>query len=463
MKRIVLTLVFLTAASVLVLAGATAALGAAQDDLVIDRTVLAGDPAAAHGIALTAWLSGRERTEFWKSTLDLGEGTHETEFSHHIFALDIPRSPFADAEIRTAGTNFGSYGRHETSDAQRLDLMLRPALDIGERTAAGEKRTETVSLADYYDYYPMELSVRMLTEDGTNFFYSSEDAEDRAFTRAFQIPVPEDHLVEVSVLKDLSGNITEVHSSDVGGWTGWYWQGAVDLRGVYVYLPLAEISEMDGAADGIWFIPLSMADENGIPEMSVDMEKKRIFYPVTIAQNQVLGVELRGEDQLLLFTRENDVLVLTVLSRADGRVLQRIETVSCAAEEPWRQCHQGEDFLFLFCGGDFMVLEERDGLYAPALREIYEYPERLLPGWRDMGEEDILWDGERLVIAHSGGGTDRSHLGLELLVEVYGEEGLLYAGHYENSVGQDASAVASRAYYRDSEEGNALCLRLAKE
>ena len=35
--------------------------------------------------------------------------------------------------------------------------MVRPAMDAASRTAPGEKRTETLRLADYYDCYPLAL------------------------------------------------------------------------------------------------------------------------------------------------------------------------------------------------------------------------------------------------------------------------------------------------------------------
>ena len=184
MKRtLILLLVLLLAAAGLLTAGA-GYLTSTEDDIELTHHLVAGDPSAAAGITLTLPVGDQRSQTCWETTVDLGteELKPETTFTFYSGGKDWEGSIQPGAEIYTGSFSYGisASGSIDFADylgegeepPRRHDatLMVLPAADVAERTEDGETRTETLRLADYYDYFP--VAVELTLPEGDGRFYS---------------------------------------------------------------------------------------------------------------------------------------------------------------------------------------------------------------------------------------------------------------------------------------------------
>ena len=452
MKRtLIFLLVLLLAAAGLLTAGA-GYLTSTEDDIKLTHHLVAGDPAAAQGITLTLPAGDQQAQTCWETTVALGTEmlSPETAFTFYPGGKDWEGSIQPGAEIYTGSFSYGisASGSIDFADylgegedpSYRHDatLMVLPAVDVAERTENGETRTETVRLADYYDYYPMTVELYLPDQEGRSYVYTTW-AECQALADYFRLKVPEDLMVEVSVTKDEYGQVSNVESNDVGNQRFWF-----DCRSVVVEngvcLSIAVESENMDVPDnlvacrdgfGLYFIPFSeeLKTDYKQGDPVFDLDNIRMFCPLSQGSSPLL---MAGEGgQLLLYARENGELKLSVFDTDTWQCVQWETIFPLGEEDHYSLLGSGDGFMVLYQADNiFRVVEEENGVYTPALSGTWDRGEGYVDEW--WYETACAYDGERLVISGITGNGNGS-----LWVQVYDETGLTYGARIDHSLDRE--------------------------
>lgn len=444
MRKSLILLAVLLFLSVTVLAAGHVAVDRMQDDIMITETTCAGDPAAAEGLTV-ALHTHLQNHLFWRTSYAAGtDPAPETGFTFSAFPVKEQRNGTEHAFLTLGATNSGRRG----NDLDLTDTnwepgfgapdMLLPAADVAARTQAGETHTEVVSLQDYYQYYTVGLTCGSVRID--------QEAS-QALSQYFKIPVPEGKQVEVSISKNQGGKIYEARMGPVGSIsmdgsadasaaqaveeTSLYSDGIVTDQGIYLRLwtdsNAAEVFSEIAGGYGVYFIPFEEA-EMGQPRLDA-AQTQNIYALDPKTARPVKIVESQDKTRLLLFTLEQDQLILTVLDAETREPLQRLplptdQTPGVYQEgalvllHVWNADHTQARFLLL--------CREDDGTYRLELDvPVYEFE------GSDVyyNSPSFCYDGERLAVASFAQTCT-------VCLLIYDQTGLRYAGRYVHTADQ---------------------------
>ncbi len=455
MKRTLSLLLALLLVSAGLLTAGAVYLTGTEDDIVLTHNLVAGDPAAAQGITLTLPTGTQQAKLCWETTVDLGtaELYPETEFRFYPTGRTWESTPEPRVEIYTGSTSFSmsssggidfleytGEGEWDPSRSMEHSLMVLSAADVAERTENGETRTETLRLADYYDYYPITVELYLPDQEGRSHVYATW-ADCQALTDYFGLRVPEDLMVEVSVTKDELGQVYNVETNDTGNQRFWFdCQAIVVENGICMSISVESenidvpenlVACRDGF--GLYFIPFSeelKTDyEQGDPVF--DLENIRMFCPLAQGSSPLL-LNREAERQVLLYAREDGALKLSVFDTDTWQCVQWESIFPLGAEDYYSLLGSGEGFMVMYRSDDgfFRVVEEQDGVYTPALSGTRDRGEGYVDEW--WYDTACAYDGERLVISGITGNGNGS-----LWVQVYDETGLTYGARIDHSLDRE--------------------------
>ncbi len=419
-------------------AAVTRELNAQSEDVTYSEHRAYGDPRALDGVSVTMDVSYDQRLH-WRSTLaaDSGACTAELSFSQ------IRAQEWKRPSTRRDNAVYLFSGVSYTASAIALEDLTEDYLfaeiikDVYSRTAPGETRTETVHLADYYEFYHLD------------FIYPSSAALENTqmLNDFFRFPVLPEETVTVTLMKSADGKIASLHQEDDFG---------LDMRSFFVdagdcfylaFFPTVRYSYESGI--GIWEEKTYALDFSRIPggagvyRLAVEGDDRLLrienIYPFGDDACQVVSLDISPDRQSLLLLCETDgVTELTVLGSGDGRMIDRF---ALSDHGELNGCFVHEDgYLVTFFDGSFVFLTpDGAGSYAPAVTSSLSLRTEDgatvdIPFERRNDEYtcDLAWDGERLVLALMNRGTsDCSYT-----IAVFDKSSMLYAGWFENSVDQ---------------------------
>lgn len=454
MKRTLSLLLALLLVSAGLLTAGAVYLTGTEDDIVLTHNLVAGDPAAAQGITLTLPTGTQQAKLCWETTVDLGtaELYPETEFRFYPTGRTWESTPEPRVEIYTGSTSFSmsssggidfseytGEGEWDPGRSMEHSLMVLSAADVAERTENGETRTETLRLADYYDYYPITVELYLPDQEGRSHVYATW-ADCQALTDYFGLRVPEDLMVEVSVTKDELGQVYNVETNDTGNQRFWFdCQAIVVENGICMSISV-ESENIDASEDlvacrdgyGLYFIPFSeelKTDyEQGDPVF--DLENIRMFCPLAQGSSPLL-LNREAERQVLLYAREDGALKLSVFDTDTWQCVQWETIFPLGEEDHYSLLGSGDGFMVLYQADNiFRVVEEENGVYTPALSGTWDRGEGYVDEW--WYETACAYDGERLVISGITGNGNGS-----LWVQVYDETGLTYGARIDHSLDRE--------------------------
>lgn len=402
-----------------------------RDQVEVRETVIYGDRSAARGLTVgfrSASFSGQRLR--WNTVFTLGEGElrPETEFAY-VKKWNYAWDWSWRAQMLPASWNFSGSNWLFDSPNQRLMNMLLPAQGVAARTQVGETRTEVVSLADYYQYFPLTLSASWRYH---SYFMDEGDAV--LLGRIFRLPVLPEYYVQVSVTRwgeneadrfyrsaetgayaepvivpasaDHTAEAPYVEGSWSDGWT--LSMPAVPAEnGVYVY-PSCRTEDGEELFEypdgpGVYFIPMGL--EQGAAEPGwLALRRTRLFYPTN---GQPLDMYLSEDGgSLLLYTRENERLVLTCLDSVTGEARQVLDLLDMTDTDLLVTKVLDGLYLAVLENGDLALVEERDGQCRALLTSRIDLDLEVRLGSRDLGLRHLIfentamaWDGQRLALA----------------------------------------------------------------
>ncbi len=429
-------------AMVVALPAAYAKINSEKESVRITEEVVSGDPLAAEGIKLnvaTHW----EGHMLWDTQYTIGS---EETISDFEFASDEVTWKSKESENIHIDyvTNFGTAAVAGSTRRHEVYLenmwLSEITMAVAERTAPGETHTETVKIADYYEYYPITFYV----SSGKRDVYYSYYKEEELFMELFHIKTSEDDMIEVSITKDRTGIVTglKCEEADYSGWAaddaeafaenGCYYTYACTDWNTGKYLECGENR-------GIFYMPYEY-DRYGI-SIAKDKIEKVCDLPERSIPVKMLLDEEGGMLYLLVKVEEDYYLYICELKGHVPVIKDVITVLESKERQTFSDMTIEEGGIFIkWHENIFAFISAADGEYKLWCQDIFP----VIEGETDktfLEEHALLYDGERLLLASF---VNENSTNVQLAV--YSEDGQEYCGIYHNSSELDDEIIPQGAF-----------------
>ena len=467
-KRLVLFALMLVVA-VGALFGISAAVNEQKDRMEIEEEVLTGDLSEAEGLAIQA-VSHMDYQLFWTTILHPGAAeVAETTFRFWPSRRSSAYEGSSYLEVRLGNANYGISGNVDLDDPEDREggWIWKPAADVASRTPSGDQRTEIVALNDYYDSFPMTFDYWLESEDGImSYWVDSTEQDFEDLTAFFDVPIPDDVKMSVTVGKNADGTVVEINCNYAVDNVYDLWTSTVMTEeGGYFIIPKMKnreeeqihypILDSDRVNNdyGIYCFPVREKYEDQSGVLTPVMSELHNGFPIEGDENAVLLQHDAETDQLLLLTEGQGHLWLTVIDRPSMRELQRLDLGELGERESvFQMIHQG-DLLMVTIEEEYDADDEES---EDALSRRLVLLKREESTWSLELHAPLTWTtadgrrermevGETVQLAYEDGRLaiaqrDPYSWSCDVYVAVCQSEELRFAGAYrwKNTAGSDA-------------------------
>lgn len=421
MKKRLIFYVVLVLIAVMALSGAALAGFLIQDDITIEAHTLSGDVSAAEGLTLTVYAQ-RNSYLTWDTTFPATAAFQAvTDFTYHPNGVSFSQDAYL--HFSTASLNGTTSTTLENLMEERnrwSDFLIEPIRELARELKPGEEKTETVTVADYWEIYPLTLYLN-LPNDSTYY----DEGETSFLTNYFHIPVPAELTVDITVSLDEDGECVQATINPTGGGSyGFCSAELVTEQGIYLGLYSCEpgetvdFSHIQGGY-GIYRIPLPQEDDYALPVEDIEN-----ILPLSAEDVEAVSLLESPWDGIIeVFTVEQGTLRLRLLEEETCTVI----------EDYWLDADtlptvvQTKDMLVLLFREEdtqrFLAYAREDGQYR-----LWLDTELPLEAYY-LSSINAAFDGSRLALVYPWG--EYASVGTGLLV--YDQSGLLYHGQYISS------------------------------
>ena len=420
-----------------------------RDQVVITEEIIYGDKAAAEGLTILAQAALENGHLNWNTTYTIGEQpkTH-TEFKYSSERRD--RNVYHEPMGLMLGNSLHDHSSNwnRASDSSELSGIDLAYWELREETPFGEEGKRQIRIADYYDYYPMRISLEVPNYNLEKTFgeismaISPEQFDNMervydALENYLKIPVLPGETMNIDLYHTEAG----VHSwgSSTGGsvrYDTWARTTVTDNACYFVVNNRAtddRIMDFSHIPGGYGIHMISYRDVDSGAGTIADPDSLRMVYPLD-EESRVLWMEHTEEnDRLLLTTLEgNGDTVLRVIECGSMKTLQEIVLYEGVDVNGFYAAICEEDFVAICSAGNrIILLEERsDGTYDMAI-DITVNDDQTV----GYGFHTTHWDGEKLVLACPWAQVDwQSGDNCGFGIAVYDKTGALFVAKYTSSL-----------------------------
>lgn len=439
MKKSLIIICFVLALSIVGMAVAATAINSEREKVVIKEKTLLGDVEAAKGLLVKTATHSDYKLN-WDTSFEIEkEVTAVTEFDFDEWGKAEDKPALSEDKLYLYySTGFGGGGNNMTLEDWRYHEIFA---DVASRTPDGESRTETVNMADYYDYY--ELTLNFSWERRHADFYT--DAE--KINEAIQIPIWPGEKLKITVGKSEDGRINSLNCNGVGRGMETNAYGVPVEGGCYFtctpYYWDSEnkkLIEAEGDIRGLYYLPYQSSEDVTESEMEKP-ERVVIFSEGCMA----VGLEKDKNGNLLLFTKEQGKLFLTVYEAGSLRQLQKQALLDIEKNVYLDSVDISEEgILVILNNGIFAFLTEAEGEnYAKNIEGDFLETDAGKYLWM---YSDYSYNGEYLAI--TGQHTNSIYVG------IYSPEKTEYVGQFEHSGDLDLLLYKSGSLEQRTKEGS---------
>lgn len=453
MRKALIVMALLFSLSVGGTAAVFARVNEQRDQVVLTERILFGNVSHAEGLSVTA-RSHMDGHLHWATTRIIGAQPETT--TDFRFTAEEEREYNIDYEpegLRIHGLHDlvhrgSNWDEKETSEGlSGLDLAY---WELFQQAQPGEENKEAIiRIGDYYDYYPIEVTVQLPNyefntagfEEG--YYLARDEAEENqmrllglALQNYLKIPVLQTQTMWISVDKRENGLMGGYGSGSGDGdhfWMNTY--NALTDDGCYFILSnrsadgvIMDFSQIPGGY-GIHKIPYELNSGYGVE--SVDYNGISMVYPLAEDSQILWFTTEQDKDRLLLLTLEEERdYVLRVIDCADMSTVQEILLASDEKQGIHSYVCRDGYLVLRRANNGLVLLEERDGLYEMAIDIPLTDAEQITYG---VGE--TLWDGEKLAMAVGTQYEDRHNGDMSCFsAAVYDSTGALFGAKYTSSL-----------------------------
>lgn len=404
-----------------------------KDAVEITKHTVMGDEAAAEGVEIT-FVTRCEYHQFWETSYRIG-ATPETDTKYTFSRKRIlPENELTEKLFVESFMKMGVSG--DEVFLPRLDGQIMPVEAIqavADRTQPGDTRNEAVTLRDAYSTYPLHVSMQ-------NAFLEVKDGAEGDFGDYFQIPVPDNHKVLVSVSKNQKG-IYNISVNTINKNYNTCMEGYIKDMGAYIFFLDWNVDgvQVDNRelthGYGIYYMPL-IKKENGAYGYDIQDLTQLCDRPDDV---EFLGMEEDKDGQRFLFVgKALGQLVLLPFDWKNGQWKERIYLMDCPGTDVgWS----------LVCEENLLLFTREDGAFSLLEREGEDYGIKMQGSLAGIKYVDLdifnhvmemphlscmAYDGRRLVLLRKRD----YYSNLSYLVVLTGGE-VSYVGSYEHSADID--------------------------
>ncbi|MDD6315438.1 MAG: hypothetical protein PUB63_00245 [Clostridia bacterium] len=416
-------------------------LQAEANDVAFIENPIQGDPAAALGASVTLRAT-MDSHLYWDVRHTFGGSTQtESWFTGQDPSRSSLQGPWFDLSVVT-DVGASSTGNIDLEE-ECTQYMLRPALALAEETPAGETRTKTYHLADFYENYLIACDI-MLPSRSNNIrrLFVSEE-EQKIFSDWLRIPVLPQHQVKVTVTRDASGNVTDVESATVED-SGFYFNALSAYTEGGYYFTFGSHTTQGTVIDtsrlpdgyGIFVCPLT---GSGLDVRSADPDHP-IRLAVPLADDiEVLDLQTDpDETALFLLANTPDGRMLTVYDLPAMTVRQQYKVAESSDYDCDMLVQRGNILLSFYDQHLLLLTADADGRYQKTIEGSYDpiLNSQYLYRWNVL--EYAYGDG-RLAIVY----TDDYYNTCDFYLLIFDPTGLAYAAR----CGLDLNGPADQTLY----------------
>lgn len=415
-------------------AAVAAQIGKGAEDFPVAEKVLYGDRSAAEGLH-AVWHSSCYNNKHlsWDTEYTIGETTDSNTVFH--FSPQGQVSMYEQkAELELAfNVDVSLASTAGAFDASFFEDTYEPGyraigpmvMSVAQRGKNGEQYTEEVYLKDYLDYYPVSFAFN----DWERSVWIPEDTQSR-IQDWFQVPVQENHLVKVTVVKDSSGELVEFDVTTVSGGLDAAVDWQVTEDGLYVLLT-GDFPETGSIGNGIYYLPFYTPEgvESSHSVISIDPTCITRMHAIKYETGDAApAIRISGtKKQMLLYSQEENHMVMTAFDVNTGKKLQKQEILA-EVDEIFVDMHKDFQVVFGYDSGHFTVLEQDEqGMYqeriSSSIHEIDDLEDYLYYDNYTVHLMSVDYQNGKLAL---GMLTDTS----ANLIAVYDASGLAYLGCY---------------------------------
>lgn len=435
-----------------------------QDNVIFTEETVYGDIKYANDIQVTRNIYlGDAR---WKSVCDINEGkvVTETDFTYYDFGRSYEGGPNYDS-IWLSTVSYPDFSGSVKNDKELTAERKKLQDDFDEQTkdSLDNPVTVTFKLRDYYEFYPIGLSIWL--PEKTNIYgeadYEAENDIVKQFRDFFKIPVPDSEFttVKASVSYGAGGRIETVTEKTHNYFFNT--RSAVCDSAAYFTFD-NKFPDSDEKIDtslipggyGIYRLPYDKSSDedllNNTVNTKVHADKLEMVYPLSEDTHVFEMMASFDKKHIYLLTKQDGKYYFTVVDEMTMTDLQRFELDMNEGSPYFHSAHNGYVVITRNSeqeGTDILLYEENEGIYEKKADICTDYT---------IFDSDIYWDGERLAAVKKYDAVRENtdlwgHYELSyncgFTLTVFDSEKTLYCGNFASSLDAGAEANGSSLYF----------------
>ncbi len=421
--------------SVAGLAGVCISVTAQDENISLTETVLVGDASYGEDISFRINSHWNERL-LWEVETNIGKKTvTDAEFSFYPDGFEYEIPPESEAGFEYS-MNFGRGSSHDLLDeSDSRNIPFREVfLDVSSRTEPGETRKETVTLADYYEYFEMELYVR--SEKYLRRYVGAYNGDENAYiSDILGLQIPQGLQFEATVEKSVNGEVYNISGNAVEDPVRIISEGIVLADGIYIYVYAVDengvLTDISEGGYGIYKIPLGRTQTNGEETAVMAIEEFALAYSI---EEKILAMTSDEEEEELFLVIERSGEM--ILQRIDKEGMELLQEFSLGVSEEHAWCHEikvrADGVLLLMSNRQLCFLEKQGDGYRMAVN--YLMPEENYFTATSWGEFAFDYQNGRLAVIWADDHGHYNECNNSVYVFVIEGEELKFLAHYENSL-----------------------------
>lgn len=419
-------------------------LASTKEDVTITQTMLVGDKNMVENYSISFYTTDY-LSNHWQIETPLHDASH-SEISYHFRESPWESTSSISHDFRLVVTpnmvtstlgllDFDTISEDSWNQSNLIPLHL--LADVASRTPLNETHSETILMADCFDFLPISHDINTISG---NWMYGSYQEE---LLSHFQFPIPPQMQLELSVTKNSEG-IIGYSTADTGDFRAYLHQSHIlTEEGVFYASQLIveqkkETQITDNVGENIWEYEIISRDDTQIIQIVWNDSVTKKGYPQTTitdistiatvdSSNTLIDMVDLGENVgILMFDGHN--YAFAIHKKQDFTLLQ---SVPLSHEGRYIE-EKGEVFL-IFSGSmnEISVIEKENGHYFVGLsckkENIFENEE----SYYFSNAEHFYENGLLFVVSEQREHhTFIQNIG-DIFVECYHENGLIFASLYE--------------------------------
>lgn len=426
---------------------------AEHDQVHFTETVLAGDPAAAEGLSIRAHATYNNQL-FWDSnTVFNGNKPLTTQTEYHFFNTEQSEeseNSYNGVELYSDIEGSGAYIMDMSNQIEPVGID-RAYQELYNIVQPGQELEKTITVADYYDYYPLSgiISLQGIRED-FGIWMSYDSTYDQSilnkFEEFFQIPVLPTEQITISLGIDSDGATHTSSSTGEGEQFYFHTQSIVTPTTCYFSFNnrtnvrnIIDTSLIPGGY-GIYAIDYTPGTvkllANGgtkiLKNGSLQLDSLRMVFPIDPHEEFLQLSQWVDEKTILLYTRLENTYYLTAIEMDTMQPVQRLSIQTTESEN--YNIIQNQDFIVVLTDQTVTVLlPNGDGTFHIDMQTTNTLDYSYIPWSLDTNAMD--YQNGKLAFAYEGYNREtglRDAVDYEMVV--LDERGLQFWAKYQCSL-----------------------------